>query len=549
MPSKNKTMNPPFFKSLSLQRRFIIITFTSVIVFMVIMGIMITRRETGIMYRDKERQGRILAETLAIPVMNDLIYEKLGLVEEGGLIDNYVTEIFGSKDIDLLYITVLDVDGRVISHNDFNEYDKVYDDPITVKALASDSTVAQKFYADKIGHEAIDFATPLSIGKKRWGTLKFAVSLESLHYEVQTVILHVIIITLVLLIVSFVAIILLSRRFIRPITELALTMEKAGIDKLDVKADIKGSDEIVLLGQSFNRMIERIRESNLELKQTHSELLKFVRSIERTGVDVLDMKVDIEGCEEITLLCHSFNRMIDRIRESNLELKKTHEKLFQSQKLASIGILASGVAHEINNPLGGMFNCVQMLEQKGEDKDFRQRYLKLIKDGLGRIETTVGKLLWMYRKKEKIPCSVDVKQSLKDVYRFIEYRLKQNNITFSENVEDGVSIVIDPYDLQLVTINLLINAIQTMKNGGTISVNAFYEDSRVAFEVSDTGEGIEEENVTKIYDPFYTTKQPGEGTGLGLWVVYEIVEYYNADISVNSKKGEGSTFTIKFDRE
>jgi hypothetical protein len=129
---------------------------------MVIMGVIITRRETGIMYRDKERQGRILAETLAIPVMNDLIYEKLGLVEEGGLIDNYVTEIFGSKDVDLLYIAILDAEGKVISHNDFNEYGKAYDDPITVKALASDSTIAQKFYSDKVGYEAIDFATPLS---------------------------------------------------------------------------------------------------------------------------------------------------------------------------------------------------------------------------------------------------------------------------------------------------------------------------------------------------------------------------------------------------
>ena len=542
-------MTPPFFKSLSLQKRFIIITFTSVIIFMVLMGILITRRETGIMYLNKERQGRILVETLAIPVMNDLIYEKLGLVEEGGLIDNYVTEIFGSKDIDLLYVAILDADGRVISHNDFNEYDKLYDDPITVKALASGSTIAQKFHADKTGDEAIDIATPLSIGRKRWGTLKIAISLASLDNQVQALVLQVIMITLVLLIVSFVAIILLSRRFIRPITELALTMERAEIDKLDVKAYVKGSDEIALLGQSFNRMIERIRESNLKLKQTHGELLKFVGLIERTEVDVLDMKVDIEGCDEISLLCHSFNSMIDRIRESNLELEKTHEKLYQSQKLASIGILASGVAHEINNPLGGMFNCVQMLEQRGEDKDFRERYLQLIKDGLGRIETTVGKLLGMYQKKERNPCTVDVKQSLKDAYRFIDYRLKENNITFNENVEDGVSIVIDPYDLQLITINLLINAIQSIKNGGTISVNAFYEDSRVAFEVYDTGEGIEDENVSKIFDPFYTTKLPGEGTGLGLWIVYEIVEYYNAKISINSKKGEGSTFTIKFNRE
>jgi methyl-accepting chemotaxis protein len=387
-------MRSNYLRNLSLQKKFIIVTYAAVIVLMILIGLMITRRESDIMYRDVERKGRLLAETLAIPVMNDLIYERLGLVEEGGLIDNYITEIFGKKDIDLIYMAVLDGNGRIISHNDFNEYGKVYEDPITVRALSSDVTVVQKFHNDKTGHGALDFATPLSIGKKRWGTLKFAVSLEGLHNELKATVISVIIVTVVILIVGLVIIVLLSRRFISPITELARSMEKASGDMLDVKVFITGGDEIALLGKSFNEMIDRIRESNLKLKQTHDELIQFISTIERTGGDVQDVKVDIRGCDEISLLCESFNEMIDRIRESNLELKKTHEKLLQSQKLASIGILASGVAHEINSPLGGMFNCVQMLEQKGESDELRQKHLKLMKDGLGMIENTVGKLLW-----------------------------------------------------------------------------------------------------------------------------------------------------------
>ena len=191
---------------------------------MIIMGFMITRRESTIMYSDIERQGKILAETLAIPVMNDLIYEKLGLVEEGGLIDNYVTEIFETKTIDLIYLAILDDKGRVISHNDFTEYGKVLSDQITFNALSSDSTIVQKFDDLSTGYDAIDIATPLSIGKKRWGTLKFAISLKSLHHEIRATILNVLIITCFLLIVSFGAIVLLSRRFIRPITKLAKIM-------------------------------------------------------------------------------------------------------------------------------------------------------------------------------------------------------------------------------------------------------------------------------------------------------------------------------------
>jgi signal transduction histidine kinase len=513
---------------------------------MVILGIMITTREHSIMHREIERQGRILAETLAIPVMNDLLYEKLGLVEEGGLIDNYVTEIFGRKDIDLLYIAVLDADGRIISHNDFNEYGKVYDDSITVEALRSDSTVVQTFYDGTRGHDALDFATPLSIGKKRWGTLKFAISLQSLDREVRAAILNVIVVTLVLLIAGFGIIILLNRRFIRPITDLATTMEKAGGNMLDVKAAAKGSDEIALLGQSFNRMIDRIKKSNFELKQTHEELLQFVGTIEKTGGDALDVKVDIKGSDEIVLLGQSFNSMIDRIREANIELKKTHEKLLLSQKLASVGILASGVAHEINNPLGGMFNCVQMLEQKGESEEFRKRYYKLLRDGLDRIENTVGKLLWMSRKEDRKPDVIEIKKALKDTYGFVEYKMKKNNISYSENIEDNTSVVMDPRDLQQVMINLMINAVQSMKDGGTLNVNAYRDNSKIVLEVSDTGEGIDEENLHKIFDPFYTTKQPGEGTGLGLWLIYEIVNNYDGEISVRSEKDKGSTFTIMF---
>ena len=118
-----------------------------------------------------------------------------------------------------------------------------------------------------------------------------------------------------MLIVSFGVIVLLSRQFIRPITKLAQIMERAGGDKLDVRVITKrGSDEIARLEQSFNQMIDRIRDSNLEIKRTHKELLQFVGIIENADERMLDVKVDIEGSSEITLLCQSFNRMIDRIR-------------------------------------------------------------------------------------------------------------------------------------------------------------------------------------------------------------------------------------------
>jgi signal transduction histidine kinase len=236
--------------------------------------------------------------------------------------------------------------------------------------------------------------------------------------------------------------------------------------------------------------------------------------------------------------------MIDRIRQSNLELQSTHEKLLQAEKLASLGILASGVAHEINNPLGGLFNCVDMLEEKGEDKDFRQRYLDLLKDGLSSIENTVGKLLWMSSTGEKMPQDIELKKALSDAFGLVEYKLKKSSIRYNENVEAGLAVMFDPYDLQQVLINLMINAVQSMPEGGILTITAFGRGSKIILEVSDTGEGIDEEDISKIFDPFYTTKPPGEGTGLGLWLTYEIVHNYGGDISVASRKNKGTTFSV-----
>jgi signal transduction histidine kinase len=520
----------------------------AVLVLMVILGLLITRRERYRMYHNIEKQGRILAETLAIPIMNDLLYERLEFVEEGGLIDTYVTDIIRNKDIDLLYIAVLDEEGTVIAHNDFSEYGKVYDDPITAKAFKSHVTVVQKFYHEPEDHEALDFATPLSIGKKRFGTLKIAVSLARVEHEVQAVIWVVLLFTLFFLCCGFIIIVVLSKRFITPITQLARTMERASGDMLDVSVQTEGGDEIALLGKSFNRMIDRIRESNTELKGTHEKLLQLARAMERAGGDMLDVKVDLkdaEGEDEIALLGQSFNQMIDRIKQSSLELKQTHERLLQSEKLASIGILASGVAHEINNPLGGLFNCVKMLEE-GKREEIGERYHALLKEGLHRIETTVGKLLWMSRKKEKKPELVSVRDSLDIVFDFLGYNMKKKGIAYTSHLENGVSVFIDPHDLQQVLINLMANAIQSMENGGTLDISAHRNHSKVIIEMTDSGEGISREDLGRVFDPFFTTKKPGEGTGLGLWLTYEVVKNYNGEVSVQSEPEKGTKVSLSF---
>jgi two-component system, NtrC family, sensor kinase len=480
---------PHFFSGLGLQFKFILLTTCSIIIIMTIVGYLAVEHEKGILYTEVEKQGRLLGETLAIPIINDLIYERLGLVEEGGLLDNYIMEIFTRQDADLLYIAILDEDGRVISHNNITEYGKLYDDILTEESLSSADTVVQGFSGE--GHNALDFGVPLSIGKKRWGTLKFGISLRKAEREILATVKRIAFLTIVLVFFSFSAVLFLSRRFLGPITQLANTMEKARGDSLDLKVDVKGHDELAVLGKRFNSMIERIRQANEELK-------------------------------------------------------RTHEKLVQSEKLASVGVLASGVAHEINNPLGGMFNCLQMLKQNGDSPELREKYLDLVNEGLERIENTVSKLLWMSRKDKHAPVTVNLRESVDSIYSFLEYKLKKGKITFRNEVPGDLEFTFDVHDFQQLLLNLFINSCHAMPDGGTLEVRGCRDGGSVTIEVTDTGCGIGAENISRVFDPFFTTKPPGEGTGLGLWLSYEIIRTYNGDISVESDIGKGSMFVMRF---
>lgn len=478
-----------YLSRLGLQHKFILITTCAIIAVMSIVGYLAVEREKKILYAEVEKQGKLLGETLAIPIINDLIYERLGLVEEGGLLDNYILEIFNRQDTDLLYIAILDEEGRVISHNDITEYAKLYSDPLTLRALKADTTLIQRFTGKD--HDALDFGVPLSIGKKRWGTLKFGISVEKAEHEILATVKRIVVLTAALLAAGFAIILLLSRRFISPITQLASTMELARGDFLSLRVDVKGHDELAVLGERFNSMIERIRQANEELK-------------------------------------------------------KTTEKLVQSEKLASVGILAAGVAHEINNPLGGIFNCLQMLKQNGDNPQLREKYLDLVNEGLDRIENTVSKLLWMSRKAEHAPVDMNIRDSVDSVYSFLEYKMKKGKIAFINEVPEDLRFIFDVHDFQQLLLNLFINAIHAMKDGGTLEVRGHKDGSMVSLSVVDNGCGIDPENVGRIFDPFFTTKPVGEGTGLGLWLTYEIIRNYNGEISVESEPWKGSSFIMRF---
>jgi methyl-accepting chemotaxis protein len=260
--------------SLSLQRKFLLITFAGIVLLTGTLGYLAAARSSYLLYDSVEKQGRILARTVAALIINERIYEKLGLVEEGGLIDNYVREIYGRKDLDFLYVAVLDEYNRIISHNDFSHYGEILDNAFIQRVAQTDEVTVNRSVDQEGGHAVLEFAAPLSIGGKRWGMLMFAVSLQAVEQETRRLIGRIAGILAFALLAGLGLIFLLNQRFISPITAMAETMREIDSELPDRKVEVHGDDELALLGRNFNHMIDRIREANLVTKRAHEKLLQ-----------------------------------------------------------------------------------------------------------------------------------------------------------------------------------------------------------------------------------------------------------------------------------
>jgi signal transduction histidine kinase len=228
---------------------------------------------------------------------------------------------------------------------------------------------------------------------------------------------------------------------------------------------------------------------------------------------------------------------------------KLEETLQQSEKLSSIGLLAAGVAHEVNTPLTGVSSYTQMLLGMIPETDPKHALLLKVQKQTDRASNIAGNLLNFSRAGNTTEFSeVDVNNLLEDTLQLLEPQLRKSQINVvKEYAENLPKIEGNAGKLQQVFTNLVINARDAMLSGGTITlVTGSAAEDEIFIKVSDTGEGISAEDLPKIYDPFFTTKGVGTGTGLGLAVSYGIVQEHAGSIEVESAVGEGTTFRIVF---
>jgi len=351
----------------------------------------------------------------------------------------------------------------------------------------------------------------------------------------------------------------------------------------DLNSLIRRTHLLILFFLSFDSILLFIFGSYLLNRTIVGPLRKFVRVAEQISGGDLTQRVDYKSDNEIGQLCVSFNRMADTMEEHigslkriNRDLKQAQQDLVRTEKLASVGRLSAGVAHEVGNPLGAILGYTDMLINGVDEEEVRKDYLLRVQKEIGRINGIIRELLDFSRPSRITINEVDLNTVVRESVSLVSHQKDFKNIELNlQLAEDLLPVMADDDQLQQVLVNIILNAVDAMQGEGSLDIvtkNIIREeikhtrrrrddisdvelsferksDSRIAqkgvsVSVKDTGSCISKENLKSIFDPFFTTKDPGKGTGLGLSISQSIIETFDGTISAESEQGVGTTFTI-----
>ena len=288
---------------------------------------------------------------------------------------------------------------------------------------------------------------------------------------------------------------------------------------------------------------------------------RLLSATEKITGGVYGHQLTVTGALELARLAESFNAMsstleqkqqevtshVAALEQVNRDLQQAREEAIRSEKMASVGLLAAGTAHEIGTPLASVMGYAEILAQELEHNPAHADYLARIMDSCGRIDRIVKGLLEYARPKQTVHEPVDLSLLMQATVELLQHQGFFKGIKLTMTTEPASSLAsLDPHQLQQVLINLLINASDAMPQGGEIklALKQGADKKILLLEVWDTGTGIAPEHLGKLFDPFFTTKSPGKGTGLGLAISARIIESFGGRITVQSRVGLGSRFTI-----
>jgi two-component system NtrC family sensor kinase len=375
----------------------------------------------------------------------------------------------------------------------------------------------------------------------------------------------------------------------------------------DLMMNLLESKKIILITIVLDAVVLIIFGSFLLSRVLVKPIKDLVRLTQNISHGDFSQKIESASKNEMGQLIGSFNRMIERLKENqenlenyleslesaNRQLKQAQEELIRTEKLASIGRFAAGVAHEVGNPLGAILGYTGILQKEGMDREESRDYLKRIDKEIERINRIVRELLDFARPSKFEIKDVEINKVIESTLSLLSYQKNFKNIETQLNLQSDLPMIKgDESQLSQVFINIILNAVDAMPNGGILRIQTgthvvenpdmdrfqriyprrrrsdpmesdysymrktdpiaalfkkFSEGDRlVKIQISDTGSGIKKEDLDNIFDPFFTTKAPDQGTGLGLSISLRIVESLGGKIRVESQMGKGSTFEVYF---
>uniref|UniRef100_A0A832G1A1 histidine kinase n=1 Tax=Ignavibacterium album TaxID=591197 RepID=A0A832G1A1_9BACT len=289
---------------------------------------------------------------------------------------------------------------------------------------------------------------------------------------------------------------------------------------------------------------------NIELSQIGKEQLPQIR-IREKFLDRIKMLFRAE--DEIDILADRFNQMIFRLDKAYRDLQNAQSNLIQSEKLATVGTLTAGLAHEINNPVAGLQNCIRRIKNDPANIEQNMKYLVMMENAVDKIEKVVGNLLNFTRKQSGDFISLSISEIVENSLLLVSHRLEKLRISVTNNIPTNLPMIKgNKNQLEQVMLNLFINSIDSIEekiskhpdSERRLILSASRESDFIKIKIEDTGIGIPENILDKIFDPFFTTKSPGKGTGLGLSVVYNIIDAHQGKIYFESEEGKGTKVNL-----
>ncbi len=494
---------------LGMQAMLLATAIPTLLFFTILMSFGIVTRENNLMYQNTVQQALSIAKSAALLYTNSRIYEELRMVDSSGMSEylEYFMADMMRLDPRMRTFFILNANGQVLAHNNLREYGKIYNDAAIISLLRSKKEFIEEIYTDEKQH-ILRITVPLAIGSKFWGLCQVDFSLNEMYEYNSNLRNEVIILAVFFLLSSIYVVWLAGCHFVTPIRKLTQSM-----------------NTITLQGEVAQNL------------------------------PILPSRDD-----EIGELQNSFVWMLTRLHQVEQERLQSIEKMLQAEKMAAVGQLASGLAHEINNPLGGTILCFQNLCEGDMDEETRKQHIQVINESLEKIRMTVSEFLRFARPSPISICEIAIQKIFANCQSLADFTLSRHGININIDIMPNMpNVQLDLNKISQVLLNLILNAAYALENKpkhdsnkNSILLKAYIENQDLHIIVADTGEGISKEVQESIFNPFFTTKPEGKGTGLGLAVSSTLIAQHGGTLKIIDSTIEydsivysGAVFEIK----